>query len=103
MKTIEYEVEGREFSVNISDLCLEYKEICSMSNIDFMNKLPKVAHFCCIVFYIERGKDREFVSDKGLLHEIIHLMHIPEEPMINLMEVREKFQLDMFKILSSIS
>ena len=36
------------------------------------------------------------LSDEGLIHQLIHLMHIPDEPLINVIAIRSQFEAELY-------
>lgn len=61
-----------------------------MSDAEFMSSLPDVLHFACIAAFIKE-MGREVLSDEGVIHQLVHLMSITDEPLIDLRAVRRQF------------
>jgi hypothetical protein len=52
--------------------------------------LLKILHFCCVCAYLKELGVEATVSDKGVIHELIHLASgIPTRP---LREIRAQFE-----------
>lgn len=76
---MDYVVDDKLYSFSYKDLKKKYKEIVSLSNSDFLDRLPEVLHFACFVSYLKELPNIQTISDVGVMHELIHLMDIPEE------------------------
>lgn len=88
---MEYQVNGSTFVLNYQQLREDYFYYKNLSDADFMKSLIKALHFACIVLYLKEAGPEMTVSDKAIIHEMIHLLDIPEEPLIDLQEIRELF------------
>lgn len=91
---MEYIVDGSRFILNYQDLKEDYFTFINQSDAEFIipQNLIKALHFACIVLYLKEAGPEMTVSDKGIIHELIHLLDIPEEPLIDLAEIRELFK-----------
>lgn len=89
---MEYLVDGHKFSLSYQELREKYHEFCIMSDEDFMKSLPAAAHFACIVSWLKELPNDCTIGDKGIVHELIHLMHIPEGNTVTLQQIRELFK-----------
>lgn len=87
---MDYLVDGLQYSFSYKELKSKYNEIVSMSDSDFIGNLPEVLHFACFVSYFKELPNTQTVSDVGIIHELIHLLHIPEETDIK--KVRKLFE-----------
>lgn len=87
---MEYLVDGLQYSFSYRELKNKYNEIVSMSDSDFIGNLPEVLHFACFVSYFKELPNIQTISDVGIIHELIHLLHIPEETDVK--KVRELFE-----------
>ena len=68
-----------------------YLNITEMSDNEFMSKIPEILHVACIIaWFKEIGRDAT-LSDVGIIHQLVHLLHIPDEPTIVLSEIRNQF------------
>lgn len=88
---IHYTVDGTTYSLNYQELKAKYESVVNYSDEQFMENLPDIAHLACIISYFKGLGVQATISDKGIIHELIHLMTAPEEPTNDLQEIREKF------------
>lgn len=88
---IHYTVGGTTYSLDYQELKAEYDKVIAYTDQQFMQNLPQIAHLACIVAYFKGLGVQATISDKGIVHELIHLMTDPEEPTNDLQEIREKF------------
>lgn len=56
-----------------------------------MDNLHEIAHLACIISYFKGLSNNATIGDKGIIHELIHLMTEPNEPTNDLQEIRGKF------------
>ena len=92
MQHYNYKVGGKSYSVSHKDLVGYYKEFIKFSSKEFMERLPEILHLVCIVSYIDDYTTKEVLSDQGLLHQLIHLLHIPDEPLIIQEDIQRQFE-----------
>lgn len=88
---IHYTVDGTTYSLNYQELKFRYEDICQYSDEQFMEELPEIAHLACVVSFFKGLGSNATIGDKGIIHELIHLMTEPNEPTNNLQEIRESF------------
>lgn len=94
--SIEYLVgEGhhaRKYSFNYQELKEHYLRIVNYTDDEFMANLPEIAHLSCFVSYLKGLSVGETLADDGIIHELIHLMHIGKTSEFDLKEIRELFK-----------
>lgn len=95
---IHYLIDGVEYSFNYQELKFRYEDICQYSDEQFMEELPEIAHLACIVSYLKGLGAQATIGDKGIVHELLHLMTEPDEPTNSLQEVRKSFN-DKIKLV----
>lgn len=88
---IHYTVDGTTYSLNYQELKTKYESVVNYSDEQFMGSLPEIAHLACIISYFKGLGVQATISDKGIIHELIHLMTEPNEPTNDLQEIRDKF------------
>lgn len=88
---IHYTVDGIEYSFNYQELKFRYEDICQYSDEQFLEELPEIAHLACIISYFKGLSNNATIGDKGIIHEIIHLMTDRYEPTNDLQEIRKSF------------
>lgn len=89
---IHYTVGGTTYSFNYQELKAEYDNVVNLTDESFMKYLPQIAHLACVVAYFKGLGSSATISDKGIIHELIHLMTDPDEPTNDLAEIRNKFE-----------
>lgn len=89
---MDYNVDGIGYSVSYKELRSLYRNALELTDKEFMSRLPEMAHLACIIgWFKELGNDLT-IGDKGVVHEIIHLMEEPDEPTNELNTIRRKFK-----------
>ena len=66
-----------------------------MSDQEFMDNLPKAIHLACIICYFKEIPAKYCLSDIGIVHELAHLLHIPDKNVEPLSEIRKLFESDL--------
>jgi hypothetical protein len=89
---IEYVLEGRNYLLSYQQLREEHYRFCSMKDEEFMANLPAAAHLACVICYLKETPGYVALCDIGIIHELIHLMHIPEGNTTTLREIRKLFE-----------
>jgi hypothetical protein len=88
---MEYKLKGKTYHFSLDELRKHYEEFISISDEEFMRRLPEILHFSCFVSWLNQTSNHD-TSDLGVLHQLIHLLHIPEEPLIVLQDIRKQFK-----------
>jgi hypothetical protein len=91
INTMEYIVDGSHFIFSYQEVKDKCYEFSNMKDEDFVNNLPAATHLACVVCYFKEVPTYLCLSDKGIIHELIHLMHIPEGNTTTLKEIRKLF------------
>jgi len=92
---MEYLVEGEKYNLSYSDLKERYINISELPLDKFLLILPEVLHLTCIISYLKEIPTYITLSDKGLIHELVHLLHIGDEPLVDAEKIRQQFIDDM--------
>ena len=90
-----YLINGNKYSLSYEELKQKYGEIRKYSDGEFMTNLPKILHYSCFACWVLGVPSQDCLSDEGLIHQLIHLLAIPDEPLINLKQIREQFNTEM--------
>lgn len=88
---MDYLVNGRTYVFHYQNLKDKYNYFKSLTNEEFLKELPAVLHFACYVAYVKELSNEVTISDEGIIHELIHLLHIPDELLIDINKIRKKF------------
>ena len=89
---IEYVLEGTKYLLSYQQLKEEYVRFCYMSDDEFMNNLPAAAHLACVICYLKEIPGYVALSDIGIVHQLVHLIHIPTETSTPLADIRKLFE-----------
>lgn len=92
MSSLQYQLDsGAHYVLNYQELREDYYRFCAMNDSDFIANLPQVLHFACVVgFFKDIGIAS--LSDEGIIHELVHLLVIPGEPLVQLSKIRGQFK-----------
>lgn len=92
---MDYILNSKEYSLSYQELRREVLDISLMTDNEFINNLPKAIHLACIVCWMKEKKASDVLSDIGIIHQLAHLLHIPDEPLVNVQKIREQFNNDL--------
>jgi hypothetical protein len=87
-----YSRSGNRYSFSYKELKEKYEEIVNMTNKEFLNSLPSILHFACFVSFIKEIPSYNLLDDEGIIHELVHLLDIPECCNKNLKSIRKTFK-----------
>ena len=86
-----YLVNSKKYSFSYTEMKELYDKYSKYSNKDFLENLPDIIHFSCIISYFKELNNEQTISDEGLIHQLVHLLTIPNEPLIEIKEIRNQF------------
>ena len=94
---VEYRINQTSplFSLDTELLASDFRRFTTMNHAEFLRALPDAIHFACLVSWW-KGFGQDAVSDVGIVHQLVHLLTIPGEPMIDLVEIRDQFKRELF-------
>jgi len=91
MKMMTYIVNDSQYQVSYQELRLHYFSIKNYTDVEFATNLPKILHLTCMICWFKEVPMDQVIGDEGIVHQLTHLLHIPEEPLIDLKEIRKQF------------
>lgn len=83
--------ERTVFSIDYDELTREYHLYKNETDEFWLNNLVKILHFSVVACYHTNVDMNNSISDIGIIHELVHMLHIPDEPLINLAATRIAF------------
>lgn len=86
---MKYILDDEEFIFDYQQVKERYEEYASLGDKEFMERLPEIIHSACFISYI-KGFGNEVLSDVGIVHELAHLLHLPND--YSLKKIRKKFK-----------
>lgn len=90
MGSYQYQIDGHTFSYTDADLLVPHASLCAATDADFLQRLPEALHLACMLCFVRGIPSSECLSDRGVVHQIAHLIHL-DEPAVSLFEVRQAF------------
>lgn len=90
---MEYTCENIRYTWSYIELREKYMQIVGFSEDEFMDRLPEILHTACFICYVKEEPLNRTLSDMGIIHELAHLIHIPDESMVDLPRVMETFKI----------
>lgn len=92
---MDYHVNGKTYVLRYQDLRQEYLRHCAMSDKEFVANLPSALHLACIICYLKETPTHLCLSDEGIIHQLTHLLHIGDCPLIRLRPIRAQFKREL--------
>lgn len=89
---IEYLIQDKKYSLSYKELKEEYLKHVFYTDSEFIENLPSAMHLACIICWLKEVSTDNCLNDRGIIHELAHLLHIRKEPNIDIKEIRELFK-----------
>ena len=88
-----YIVDDKRYYFKYSDLVGLFSKYEQYTDSEFIDNIVEILHFACFVSYMKGLSLEETLSDEGIVHELVHILHIGDEPTISskITEIRNKF------------
>lgn len=87
-----YLVDNSKYSFSYQDLKDRYDLVVGFDEKEFRRQLPMIMHLACMICYLKEIPTDVCLSDKGIIHELAHLFHIPQEPLVDIHVIMELFK-----------
>lgn len=88
--------DGKKFHLSYQELRGHYYRFVSMKDEEFRRNLPDAAHFACVVCWLKEVGPDASIGDTGIVHQLIHLMTIGDDPIVQIKDVRKQFKKLLF-------
>ena len=62
-----------------------------MSDEEFIQNIEEILHFAVYVVYLKDIPTKDVMGDKGLIHELVHLLKKSTRNEVDINELRENF------------
>lgn len=96
---IEYNVDGKPYSLSYSSLVDKYMDICNYDDETFKANIPEILHTACVIMWLKE-RAQTAMSDIGIVHELAHFLHLgPSEPTTLLVGQLRKLFEDQCKLV----
>lgn len=89
---IKYVIDDRHYNLSYGELKEQYVKFCNMDVEDFMRNLVEATHLACIICFLKEVGPLASISDRGIIHRLVHLMTDPKESLNDIAEIRQQFQ-----------
>lgn len=90
-----YKIDNKEYVYDPLMLRFHYNTFTIMCDEEFLENLPKILHFSCFMSFVLKLNHIETLSDKGIIHELVHLSNKGTRQFSEIKKVRDKFD-DLF-------
>lgn len=91
---MQYLVDNKHaYSFSYKELQSDYYRYLDMTDVEFVEHISELLHFVCFVCFLKEVPAGQILSDKGLLHQLIHLQNedTKQQALNDLQEIRTKF------------
>lgn len=89
---MEYIVEGVKYHYSYRELKEQYIISCDYSDAEFIQKLPELLHLACFICFVKETPTYVCLSDRGIVHELAHMLHIPDHSKPHMKYLRKLFK-----------
>ena len=90
---MEYLVDNKTYNFDYQELKEKYLELEALTDIQFLSRIPEILHFVCFVSYVKGTPGYILLNDRGLIHELVHLLDLKDHPTNDLEHIREQFKI----------
>jgi hypothetical protein len=89
--------QNRRYMFSYQEARSAYRAFCDMPDDEFVEKLPEAIHLAVFISFIKEIPTSDCLSDVGVIHELVHLLAIPDESLreSTLKQVRTLFEHDL--------
>lgn len=87
-----YLVGDHKYGFSYQEAKEEYLRHIKMTDTQFMHNLPSAIHLACFICWIKELHIDNILGDKGIVHELAHLLQHGDGGVINLPEIRKSFK-----------
>lgn len=90
---MDYLLNGKTYSLSYQDLCAEHASFAAMTDSAFLEALPAALHLATLLCWFKELPASQVLADDGIIHQLVHLLHLKDEPLIAgaIKEIREMF------------
>ncbi len=89
---ITYIIDKDKYILHYQELKEKYTNHIEMTDEEFMKNLPSALHLACIICFLKETPSYVCLSDKGVIHELAHLLQHGEDDLIVLKDIRKVFK-----------
>lgn len=89
---MEYLVNDSKFTLSYQELRESYLNFCEMDDTAFLNNLKAALHLAVVICFLKETPTYICLSDKGIIHELVHELDIGRRNTTTLEEIRELFK-----------
>ena len=89
---MDYLINDHIYSYSYKDLRERYKNFLGLSDDEFNNRLNDALHLAIMICFVKEVPSSVCLSDEGIIHQLSHLLHIPDESLVDIKVIRELFK-----------
>ena len=86
-----YKIDNVEYVYEPDVLRFHYSTFYNMSDEEFVEDIFNVLHFACFMSFVKKIDHVSTLSDKGIIHELVHIGNNSTKGFSNIRDVRDKF------------
>jgi len=86
-----YSVGDKTYNYNYESIQYTQLEIINYTDEEFMDNLPRILHFACLMSYVKNLSIKDTLSDTGIIHELVHLLNEGTRSYVDLDSLRDNF------------
>lgn len=78
----------KNYTYSYTEMREHYQRVIAMTDEEFKESLPEINHLTCAICFFKEIKADRLLRDDGIIHQLAHLMHIADEPILNIQIIR---------------
>lgn len=88
--------DGSKYGFSYQEMREQYHQYKAMTDKQFFHRknLIQALHFACFVAFIKELPNSATLSDQGLIHQLVHHLHIGDEPYVKSERRKTRQQFD---------
>jgi len=93
--SMQYKVGKEFFGFSYQEVKDSYERHLSMSDKKFIKNLPSAIHLAVFICYLKQIPAYNCLADDGIVHELVHLLHLGESPHTKVKKIRKQFKKEL--------
>lgn len=89
---MDYKVGDSTFTFSYQEVREQYLILCGMTDDEFRAAIPRALHLACFICFVKEIPSYVCLRDDGIVHQLAHLLHIPDSTEPEFQAIRELFK-----------
>lgn len=89
-----YLIDDTKYSLSYQELREKYYHFLGLSDMKFVEEAAEALHLACIICFLKEIPTYVCLSDKGIIHELVHIIHLKEN-FTPIADIRKLFEVTL--------